>query len=122
MRSSVSVEMLQSFLASSHRPLKFRESSICQLLYEDKCILVIDKRAGFLTHPTDNEEVKTVRGALNRYMTARYKRRSGVIAVHRLDRGTSGILVFAKDDRIAALRSRCHQQQRQWYPWEHGSS
>lgn len=93
--------LIQPFLESSHRPLKFLESAICQLLYEDKFILVINKRPGFLTHPTDREEEKTVRGALNRYMTSRYKRRAGVTAVHRLDRGTSGILVFAKDERTA---------------------
>lgn len=94
-------DLIGPYLTSSHRPLKFRENAICQLLYEDKGLLVIDKKAGFLTHPTDKEEPKTVRGALNRYMVSRYKRRGSVIAAHRLDRGTSGILVFAKDERTA---------------------
>ena len=100
-KTEVVPEELRPFLSSSHKPLPFRESRICRLLHEDRALLVIEKHAGVLTVPTERGEERTVIGALGRYMRARYRSKAGPIAVHRLDRGTSGVLVFAKDRRAA---------------------
>jgi 23S rRNA pseudouridine1911/1915/1917 synthase len=92
---------LSPWATSSHLPLPFRESRMCSLLWEDRAILVVDKAPGVLTVPTDRGEDRTVLGALGRYVRSRYKSRQKPVTVHRLDRGTSGILVFAKDERSA---------------------
>lgn len=64
------------------------------LLYEDDDILVIVKSAGLLTVSTPNEKDETAQAILNDYL--RSKRGDRVHVVHRLDRDTSGVMLFAK--------------------------
>jgi 23S rRNA pseudouridine1911/1915/1917 synthase len=64
------------------------------LLYEDDDILVIVKSAGLLTVSTPNEKDETAQAILNDYL--RSKRAERVHVVHRLDRDTSGVMLFAK--------------------------
>lgn len=67
------------------------------ILYEDRDILVVDKPAGLLTIATDKEKSRTVYFILTDYVRKGYsKSRNRIFIVHRLDRETSGILVFAK--------------------------
>ena len=69
------------------------------ILYEDQDILVVNKTNGLLTVSTNREKNKTAHFLLNDYVkkgNARSKNR--VFIVHRLDRDTSGILIFAKND------------------------
>lgn len=65
------------------------------LVYEDDELLVIDKPAGILSIATDREREKTAY-----YMATEHVRRkdgeSRVFIVHRLDRETSGLMLFAK--------------------------
>lgn len=70
------------------------------ILYEDYDIIVIDKMAGLLTMGTDSEKEKTAYFMLNKYVK-RGNPRSGnrIFIVHRLDRDTSGLLVFAKNEK-----------------------
>ncbi|EKD52214.1 MAG: ribosomal large subunit pseudouridine synthase D [uncultured bacterium] len=81
-------------------PKKYR-SPIFDLIFEDEWILVVDKKAGYLTVPTDHREPNTVVGALCQYMSLGKPKRRLVSIVHRLDRDTSGLLVFAKNEKIA---------------------
>jgi 23S rRNA pseudouridine1911/1915/1917 synthase len=66
------------------------------IIYEDKDIIVIDKPAGMLSVSTDARETNTAYRALNEYLRAK---RGRVWIVHRLDRDTSGVLLFAKNER-----------------------
>lgn len=69
------------------------------ILYEDHDILVVDKIAGLLTMGTDREKQKTAHFILNDYVKKGNERsKKRVFIVHRLDRDTSGILVFAKNE------------------------
>ncbi len=77
-------------VAKSSRPLDER----VRLLYEDSDLLVIDKAAGLLSVPTDDVLHETAETFLTRYAGA------PVHHVHRLDRDTSGVLVFAKNTWI----------------------
>jgi 23S rRNA pseudouridine1911/1915/1917 synthase len=78
------------------------------LLYEDADILVVLKSAGLLTVATQRERSDTAQAYLNSYLKQKGEER--VHVVHRLDRDTSGVLVFAKNhetrerlkDRFAA--------------------
>jgi 23S rRNA pseudouridine1911/1915/1917 synthase len=71
-----------------------------RVVYEDKHLLVIDKPAGLVVHPGAGQ----ARGTLVNALLHLVKDLSGVGGVlrpgivHRLDRGTSGLLVVAKDD------------------------
>ena len=67
-----------------------------EILFEDEHILVINKPAGLLTIATDSEQRKTAYFQLNEYLEARNAGR--IFIVHRLDRETSGLLVFAKNE------------------------
>ncbi len=74
------------------------------ILYEDSDILVADKPAGLLTMGTDTEKTKTAYYILTDYVRKGCaKSRKRIFIVHRLDRETSGVLVFAKSEE-AKLR------------------
>jgi 23S rRNA pseudouridine1911/1915/1917 synthase len=72
-----------------------------EIVYEDDDLLVIDKAAGMVVHPSPGHE----RGTLVHAALAHApqlegvggQRRPGV--VHRLDKGTSGLILMAKNDR-----------------------
>lgn len=67
------------------------------LLHEDRHILVVDKPPGLLTIATAKERTRTVYHVLTDHVRKRATRsRNRVFIVHRLDRETSGLLVFAK--------------------------
>jgi 23S rRNA pseudouridine1911/1915/1917 synthase len=69
------------------------------IIYEDEDIIIIDKPAGLLTIATDNEKRKTAFYLLSSYLKERTKSaQERIFIVHRLDQGTSGLLVFAKNE------------------------
>ncbi len=70
------------------------------VLYEDQHLLVVSKPAGVLTHPTPSVRAGTL---VNRLLGRGTSLSSGTDPdrpgiVHRLDAGTSGVMVIAKDD------------------------
>jgi 23S rRNA pseudouridine1911/1915/1917 synthase len=70
------------------------------ILYQDPDIAVIDKPAGMVVHPAAGHSSGTLVHALLHHLTDLSgiggERRPGI--VHRLDRGTSGVMVVAKND------------------------
>jgi 23S rRNA pseudouridine1911/1915/1917 synthase len=76
-----------------------RENAAFRLVFEDEQLLVVDKAAAVLTVPTDHGEANTLLDAVGRYLNRRGHRGQAAV-VHRLDRGTSGLLVFGKNPRI----------------------
>lgn len=84
---------------SSSRPSKHQPRGLT-IIYEDYDIIVIDKTAGLLTMGTDSEKEKTAYFRLNEYVKKGNPRsRNRIFIVHRLDRDTSGLLVFAKHEK-----------------------
>ncbi len=76
------------------------------VIYEDEHLVVIDKPAGLVVHPAPGHSAGTLVNALIRHCGASLSGVGGVKRpgiVHRLDKGTSGLLVVAKTD--AAHRS-----------------
>ena len=69
------------------------------IVYEDDSIIVIDKPAGLLAVATDDEKTSTAYRAVMEYVQRKNKN-SRIFIVHRLDRDTSGLLLFAKNDEI----------------------
>jgi len=66
-----------------------------RLVHEDDEILVVDKPSGLLTIATESERERTAYRLLRSWF-ARRGASSHLFIVHRLDRETSGLLVFAK--------------------------
>jgi RluA family pseudouridine synthase len=76
------------------------------LLYEDDAILVVVKPPGLLTVSTESERERTLQAILNAYLKQKGSRER-IHVVHRLDRESSGVLVFAKRFEIReALKER----------------
>lgn len=70
-----------------------------EIIYEDQSILVIDKPPQLLTMASDTEKEKTAYHILTDYVRKGYsKSHKRVFIVHRLDRDTSGIVLFAKTE------------------------
>lgn len=67
------------------------------ILYEDKFLLIVNKPANLLTISTDKEKDKTLYSYVYDYLKKKNKRNK-VFIVHRLDKDTSGIVMFAKDE------------------------
>jgi 23S rRNA pseudouridine1911/1915/1917 synthase len=74
-----------------------------QVLYEDDAIIALNKPAKLLAVPAENSSVPS---ALSLLSTELKRKRQRAFVVHRIDRYTSGILLFAKSwpDREALVR------------------
>ncbi|HEV8631268.1 MAG TPA: RluA family pseudouridine synthase [Thermoanaerobaculia bacterium] len=70
-----------------------------RILFEDDDLIVVDKAAGLLTVPSPVVLHETAETFLNAYAGAR-PGEARVHHVHRLDRDTSGVLVFAKSEYV----------------------
>ncbi len=69
------------------------------IIYEDRDLLIVDKPAGLLTIATDSEKTKTAYASLTDYVKkGSIRSPHRIFIVHRLDRDTSGILIFAKTE------------------------
>jgi 23S rRNA pseudouridine1911/1915/1917 synthase len=77
-----------------------------EIAYDDEHLMLVVKPAGLLTVPTPKRERNTLISNINQWLD-RQQRGTQAYCVHRLDRGVSGLLVFAKSLDIAhALRSQ----------------
>ncbi len=78
------------------RPPRRRVRTRLSVLYEDGDFLIVDKPAGLLTVPTEAREKDTLWSRALLYLQHRYGGRPYAGIVHRLDKDTSGALVFAR--------------------------
>ncbi|GAB1446218.1 hypothetical protein MASR2M41_19790 [Flammeovirgaceae bacterium] len=83
------------------RPPKKYAPKGLKILFEDRDILVVDKVNGLLTISNAKEKENTAHYILNDYVQkGNPKSRNRVYIVHRLDKDTSGVLVFAKSEKV----------------------
>ena len=68
-----------------------------KIIYEDKYLLVVDKPAGLLTISNDKEKYNTLYHVVHEYLRSKNTK---VFIVHRLDKDTSGLVLFAKGENI----------------------
>jgi tRNA pseudouridine32 synthase/23S rRNA pseudouridine746 synthase/23S rRNA pseudouridine1911/1915/1917 synthase len=79
-------------------PKRFQPRGL-SIVYEDRDILVVDKVSGLLTVSTETIRDNTAYYLLNEYVRkGNSKSKNRVFIVHRLDRDTSGLIVFAKTE------------------------
>ncbi len=96
-------------------PLDLQPEDIpLDIVYEDEGLVVVDKPAGMVVHPSPGHDSGTLVHAL----LAHCSNLSGIGGVmrpgivHRLDAGTSGLLVVAKNDRVHIALSRMLMERR----------
>jgi len=92
------------------------------ILYEDKDILVVDKPTGLLTVATERERSRTAHFILTEYIRKGCGRsRKPLFVVHRLDRDTSGTLIFAKsEEAMLRLKAQWKQTEKKYLAVVHG--
>jgi 23S rRNA pseudouridine1911/1915/1917 synthase len=95
--------------SSKRRPFPFKSGDL-SILYEDSDLIVLNKPAGLLAVPLERQEDEpSIMEHLERHMRSHGKRKPFV--VHRIDRDTSGVVLFAKNGAAqAALKSQFRQR------------
>lgn len=84
------------------------KNPMLKLVYEDAYLLVVEKKEGLLSVSTDRQKERTAQHILNEYVK-RSHRGNRVFVVHRLDRETSGLMMYAKDEKTQnTLRDNWH--------------
>lgn len=78
------------------QPRKQLDKAGFKVLWEDKHLLFVDKPAGLLTVPSEKGNEASLAEAITDHYRRRGFKRFQLFIVHRLDRFTSGVLVFAK--------------------------
>ena len=93
-----------------------------KILHEDRDIIVVDKSSGLLTVGSEKERDRTAYAAVTNFVRKGVEKSSNrVFIVHRLDRETSGVLVFAKhEDAKRVLQSTWLDFQKTYYAVVHG--
>ncbi|MFH0795334.1 MAG: RluA family pseudouridine synthase [bacterium] len=92
------------------------------ILHDDRDILVVDKPPGLLTIGTDKERERTAYFILMDYVRkGDAKSRRRIFIVHRLDRETSGVLIFAKnEDAKLVLQGQWDETEKKYLAVVHG--
>lgn len=72
------------------------------IIYEDAYIIVVDKPAGLLSMASDKEKVLTAYHQLTDHVRLSNPE-NRIFIVHRLDRDTSGVMMFAKNEEVKYL-------------------
>lgn len=79
-----------------------------KILYEDAYIIVVEKKEGLLSVATERQKERTAQHILNEYVK-RIHKGNRIYVIHRLDRETSGIMMYAKDEKTQhTLRDNWH--------------
>jgi 23S rRNA pseudouridine1911/1915/1917 synthase len=72
------------------------------ILHEDQFLIVINKQAGLLSMATNKERDRTAYGILSDYVK-KENPKNKMFIIHRLDRETSGVMMFARSEKVQKL-------------------
>ena len=81
---------------------KTHKKSNLDIIYEDEYFFVINKPDGLLSISTTKEKEKTAYHQVREFIKSR-KKNDKIFVLHRLDKDTSGVLVFVKDNTLKNL-------------------
>ena len=73
-----------------------------RIVHEDADLIVVEKGSGLLSMASETEKVKTAYNMLSEYVK-RSNPKNLIFIVHRLDRETSGLMMFAKSKKIQEI-------------------
>ena len=86
-------------LIISKNPIKKKEREKLPIIYEDDYIIALNKPFGLLSVASDKEKAITAYRLVMDYVQDK-DRKNRIFVVHRLDKETSGVLIFAKSDEL----------------------
>ncbi len=95
----------QKIEISKERVQQKKKSHEFNIVFEDDDLIVIDKQAGLLSIATEKEKRATAFSLLSSHVK-KQNRDNKIFVVHRLDRETSGLMMFAKSEEV-----KCHLQE-----------
>lgn len=103
-------------------PKKYQPKGF-KILHEDIDLIVGNKSPGYLTVAAKFDRVNTIHNILNQYVRKGNSRSSKcVYVVHRLDQATSGVLIFAKSEKVQQyLKNDWKQTIKTYYAIVHGN-
>jgi tRNA pseudouridine32 synthase/23S rRNA pseudouridine746 synthase/23S rRNA pseudouridine1911/1915/1917 synthase len=115
------MEEMSALLPKTKIPKKYQPKGF-EVLYDDAAIIVGNKAAGYLTVGAMYDRVRTIHHALNDYVRKGDPRsRKCVHVVHRLDRETSGLLIFARTEQAKdVLKDNWKSATKTYYAVVHG--
>ncbi len=95
--------------SATRRPFPFKAGDL-DILYEDAALVLLNKPAGLLAVPLERrEEEVSIFDQLEQHLRSHGKLKP--LVVHRIDRDTSGVVLFAKDGRTqAALKQQFRER------------
>src|SRR3984885_12032156 len=94
-----------------------RSANMLDIIYEDTDLLVVNKSAGLVCHPTKGDELSSLISRVRLYL------RAPAHLVNRLDRETSGVTVVAKNSAAAGELGKlweCRSVQKEYLAIVHG--
>ncbi|EOF55086.1 RluA family pseudouridine synthase [Enterococcus hirae EnGen0127] len=92
-----------------YQEVQLGKSSFVQPLYEDDHLLIVNKPACMKTHPNEPTENDTLLNHLAAYLKKKEQR---PYVVHRLDKETSGAILFAKNPFVLPILGRMLEQKK----------
>lgn len=92
-----------------YQEVQLGKTSFVQPLYEDDHLLIVNKPAGMKTHPNEPTENDTLLNHLAAYLKKKEQR---PYVVHRLDKETSGAILFAKNPFVLPILGRMLEQKK----------
>lgn len=95
-------DLIEIYIDTSRETAMRPENVPVDVKYEDADLIVVDKPAGMLVHPTHRDKNGTLLNALAYYLNQGGRKGNVFVRpglVHRLDKQTSGLLVVAKTSR-----------------------
>lgn len=84
------------------RTIPLGDKRLVTILYEDEHLIIVNKPAGMKTHPNQPDESNTLLNHLAAYLAPE----SQPHVVHRLDKETSGAILFAKNQFVLPILGR----------------
>jgi len=96
--ANISISDKETASKSSPPPVVKKQNPRIKILFEDEHIIVVNKQAGLLSVATNKMEPDTLHSRVVNYLKS-LNEKSWAFIVHRLDRETSGVMIFAKHKR-----------------------
>ncbi|GMA07597.1 pseudouridine synthase [Tetragenococcus halophilus subsp. flandriensis] len=93
----------------NYQTVKAGSKENIEVLYEDEHLIVVNKAAGVKTHPNQPDETNTLLNDLSAYLG---KKDEQPYVVHRLDKETSGAILFAKTPLVLPILGRLLEQKK----------
>lgn len=87
----------------SYQPIQLGQADKVDVLFEDEHLLVLNKSAGVKTHPNQPLEADTLLNDAAAYLAPKQQQ---PYVVHRLDKETSGVVLFAKNPLVLPILGR----------------